>query len=103
MIELIETPALTRQVSEQLNDADYRALQLYLIVRPDAGPVISRSGGLRKLRWRLAGRGKRGGVRVIDYWKTVAGRIYLLFMYPRNVRAELSERELQVLRRLVDD
>lgn len=101
-MELIETPVFTRQITEQLSDDDYRALQLYLILRPEAGPIIPRSGGLRKLRWRVPGRGKRGGARVIYYWMTAAARIFLLFMYPKNVRSDLSDQELQVLRRLVE-
>ena len=46
-MELIETPVFTRQITEQLSDDDYRALQLYLLIRPEAGTVIPRSGGLR--------------------------------------------------------
>ena len=102
-MELIETPVFTRQITEQLSDDDYRALQLYLPVRPESGAIIPRSGGLRKLRWRLPGRGKRGGARVSYYWMSAAGRLFLLFMYPKNVRSDLSERELHVLRRLVED
>ena len=101
-MELIETPVFTRQVTEQLSDDDYRALQLYLVLRPEAGAIIPRSGGLRKLRWGLPGRGKRGGARIIYYLMTAEARIALLFMYPKNVRSDLSEKELQVLRRLVE-
>ncbi|MEW6369033.1 MAG: type II toxin-antitoxin system RelE/ParE family toxin [Acidobacteriota bacterium] len=100
-MELIETPVFTRQVVERLSDEEYRQLQLYLVLRPDAGPVIPRSGGLRKLRWRLSGRGKRGGARVIYYWMGSATRLCLLFLYPKNVRSDLRPEELRVLRSLV--
>jgi hypothetical protein len=100
-MELIETPIFTRQVLAALSDEEYRALQLYLAGRPDAGVVIPGSGGLRKLRWRLPGRGKRGGARVIYYWKSAAGQLFLLFLYPKNVRSDLSATELRVLRQLV--
>ncbi len=102
-MELIETSVFTRQVEATLSDDEYRALQLELIVRPDAGPVIPGSGGLRKMRWGLSGRGKRGGIRVIYYWRTTAGQIFLLFMYPKNVRSDLSLSELRTLRKLVGD
>ncbi len=65
---IIETPIFTKQVLSILSDDDYRLLQQVLLERPDAGNVIPGSGGLRKLRWAVEGRGKRGGVRVIYYW-----------------------------------
>lgn len=102
-MELVETAVFTRQVQDQLSDDEYRAFQVYLITRPDAGKVIPGSGGLRKVRWRFAGRGKRGGARVIYYWKLAAERIYLLFLYPKNVRADLTPREIRVLRKLITD
>lgn len=100
-MELIETPVFTRQVLAALSDEEYRALQLHLVGRPDAGVLIPGSGGLRKLRWRLPGRGKRGGARVIYYWQSAVGQLFLLFLYPKNVRSDLSATELRVLRQLV--
>lgn len=102
-MELIETPVFTKQVLAALSDEEYRALQLHLVGRPDAGVLIPGSGGLRKLRWRLPGRGKRGGARVIYYWRSALGQLFLLFLYPKNVRSDLSAPELRVLRRLVAD
>ena len=102
-MELIETPIFTKQVRAALPDEDYRALHLYLIARPEAGPVIPGSGGLRKLRWGLPGRGKRGGARLIYYLKSAAGQIFLLFLFPKSLRSNLTPAELRILRQLVDD
>lgn len=102
-MELIETAVFTRLVQATLSDEQYRQLQLYLMLRPDAGDLIPGSGGLRKVRWQLSGRGKRGGARVIYYWKAATGQIFLLFLYPKNVRSDLTPAELRTLRKLIAD
>lgn len=100
-MELIETRLFTRQVQAALTAEEYRLLQLELILRPDSGDLIRGSGGLRKVRCRLAGRGKRGGARVIYYWKRAADQIFLLFLFSKGVQSNLSPSELRTLRRLV--
>jgi len=65
MFSFIETRLFTRLVQEYLNDDEYRELQKALMDNPETGNVIPGSGGVRKLRWRAPGRGKRGGYRVI--------------------------------------
>jgi hypothetical protein len=102
-VELIETSVFTRQVQAAISDEEYRALQLHLMLRPDAGDRIAGARGLRKLRWGLPGRGKRGGARIIYYWRSVTDQIFLLYLYPKNVRSDLSPKELRILRSLVDD
>ena len=68
IMEFIETPIFTREIRRLLSDDEYRRMQIPLLLRPDIGDLIQGSGGLRKLRWRIAGQGKRGGLRVIYYW-----------------------------------
>lgn len=67
-MEFLETSTFTKAVLRLLTDESYAELQIAIAERPDAGAVIARSGGLRKLRWSLPGGGKSGGVRVIYYW-----------------------------------
>lgn len=74
----IETEVFTRQLTDSLSDDNYAAFQRWLASRPDAGRLIRGGAGLRKVRWSTAGRGKRGGLRVIYYWRVRASEILLL-------------------------
>ncbi|WP_449192202.1 type II toxin-antitoxin system RelE/ParE family toxin [Thauera sp.] len=93
----IEAPLFSRLLAEYLSDDEYAALQWALTQRPDAGAIIPGSGGIRKLRWAGSGRGKRGGFRVVYYWKNRAGEIWLLTLYAKNEAADIP---LNVLRQL---
>ena len=97
----IETPVFTRQIKALVEDEEYRLLQLRLVANPDAGDLMPRSGGLRKIRVGVTGRGKRGGARVIYYWVTARSQIYMLLAYAKNAQEDLSEQQLRTLRALV--
>lgn len=90
MLTFIETTLFTSLVGQYLSDDEYAALQQALADNPDAGDVIRGSGGVRKLRQGLAGRGKRGGIRVIDYLRSRQGEIWMLTLYAKNPRALLD-------------
>jgi hypothetical protein len=102
-VRFVETPIFTRDVVELLPDDEYRNLQLALALRPEAGAVIRGSGGLRKIRWAVPGRGKRGGARVIYYWATVESVIFMLMVYAKSRRDDLTLQQLRVLRKLVQE
>lgn len=68
-MEFIETTAFTRYVYEYLSDDEYSGLQNFLLQYPEAGKVVPGSGGVRKIRWAMSGKGKSSGVRVIYYFK----------------------------------
>jgi len=98
-----ETTLFTKQVVEKLTDSDYRELQAALMLQPELGDLIPGTGGLRKVRWAEAGRGKgkRGGLRVIYYWYAPLTLIYLLVMYSKMDRDDLSPEEKKTLRNLI--
>ncbi|MFQ6371754.1 hypothetical protein [Shewanella sp. YIC-542] len=98
----IETEFFTCQVKELMPDDMYRELQQYLADNPEAGPVIQGTGGLRKLRWQMPGRGKRGGVRVIYYHVELLSHIRLLMMYPKNEQEDLTAEQKKLLRAIVE-
>ena len=84
MLTFIETKLFTRLVQNYFTDDEYAALQNSIVANPEAGDVIRGSGGVRKLRWGLAGRGKRGGVRVIYYLRLQQGQVWMLTLYAKN-------------------
>jgi hypothetical protein len=83
-----------------LDDDDIDALVEFLAYHPEAGDVITGAGGVRKLRWRLQGRGKRGGARVIYYYLDQRIPLVLLSMYAKNEQADLSMADRQSFRDL---
>jgi hypothetical protein len=93
----IETPLFARRAAKLLSDDDLGA-QTMLLLRPGAGTVIPESGGVRKVRVPAKGKGKSGGARVIYYWMQADGQIFLLFVYAKSERANLSAKEARLLR-----
>jgi hypothetical protein len=102
MISFVETRLFTRLVQEYLSDDEYRDLQQALLQDPEAGAVIPGSGGVRKLRWGVAGRGKRGGLRVIYFLRTRQGQIWMLTIYPKNVAENIPAHVLRQIREEID-
>ena len=102
VMEILETSVFTRQVQQSLTDEEYRVLQLGLVKRPDEGAVIRGSGGLRKLRWSIGGRGKRGGLRIIYYWAVARDQLLMLFLYPKGKKEDLTPEQLKRLKAFVE-
>lgn len=96
-MELIETSAFTKQVTALLNDEEYGDFQSRLVENPGAGALIKGGGGIRKIRVAVGSRGKRGGARVIYYWAVRKDVILLLYLYPKNVSADLTPRQVAQL------
>jgi mRNA-degrading endonuclease RelE of RelBE toxin-antitoxin system len=71
-------------------------------LNPEKGKVIRGSGGLRKIRWGISGRGKSGGVRVIYYWIIKKNTILMLLVYPKNEQDDLTSSQLKILKTLVE-
>lgn len=103
MYSFIETKLFSRLVAQYLTDDEYTQLQHTLIKDPEAGDLIPGSGGIRKLRWGVAGRGKRGGIRVIYYARTRQGQMWMLTLYAKNVKENISANVLRQIKEEIDD
>jgi len=102
MISGIETKLFRRLVQEYLSDDEYAKLQQALLTDPEAGAVIPGSGGIRKLRWGVAGRGKRAGIRVIYFLRTRQGQIWMLTLYAKNVAENIPTHVLKQIKDEID-
>lgn len=101
-LTVAELPEYLRAAGKLLTDADRRSIVDHLAAYPAAGDLIEGTRGVRKLRWARDGRGKSGGVRVIYYFHSEAMPLYLLTMFAKNERANLSKAERNELAGLVD-
>ena len=102
MQTFVETRLFTKLVQEYLSDDEYGAVQQALVANPEAGDVIPGSGGVRKLRWGVAGRGKRGGIRVIYYLRSRQGQIWMLTLYAKNEAESIPAYVLKKIREEID-
>jgi len=106
MQTVVELPEFIRRAHQLLWHGESQLLVSYLAEFPLAGVLIEGTGGIRKIRWAREGIGKRGGVRVIYYFHSERMPLYLLTVFGKNERADLSMAERVALgkfvKRLVD-
>jgi len=98
----IETGVFTSEIKRLLPDEGCRALQTALMLRPGAGDLIRGGGGLRKIRWKLPGAGKRGSLRVIYYWDA-RDTIFMLLPYRKTEQDDLTPDQLRRLRAVMKE
>jgi len=102
-MKFIETPIFSKEVQALLKDDEYKSLQVALLLRPEQGSIIPKSGGLRKVRWSSKGKGKQGGLRVIYYWDNKTESFYMLLIYSKSKKDDLSPDQLQILSQIVKE
>jgi hypothetical protein len=99
-ITVIETPQFLSAARRLMDDVMRAELVDHLARHPNVGDLVQGTGGVRKLRWRLEGRGKRGGARVIYFYYDLKMPLFLLTAYAKNERADLSQAERNDFKRL---
>jgi len=99
---IAELPTYTRLADKLLSTEERQDLIDHLAEYPKAGDVMEGTGGVRKLRWRRGAQGKSGGVRVIYYYHDDLMPLYLLTLFAKGDKANLSKAERNELADLVD-
>lgn len=102
MLTFVETKLFTSLVAQYLSDDEYASMQQALTVNPESGDLIRGSGGVRKLRWGVAGRGKRGGIRVIYYLRSRQGEVWMLTLYAKNEADSIPGHILKKIKEEID-
>ena len=99
----VELPAFSRHRANYMDDEAFRSFQTMLMQRPCAGDVIEGTGGLRKIRFADAhrGKGKRGGLRVIYYWWEAGKQFWLFTIYNKDEMTDLSAQEKKLLKEMI--
>jgi hypothetical protein len=101
--EFIELPEFLKRWYEiGLTDDDLIQLELYLCKNPEAGDLIQGTGGLRKLRWSLRGKGKRGGIRTLYIDFAYYEKIYMVTVYTKTKKDSITDNEKKEIRKLID-
>jgi hypothetical protein len=101
-MEIIETAPFARRRDELFDDEQFRRLEEHLVLNPTAGALMSAGAGLRKIRWPGSGRGKRGGVRVVYYFRSKTNRLFLIFGYRKNECEDLTQAQIKDLARIIE-
>jgi hypothetical protein len=93
-------PEFLAATKKLMDDEERAELVEYLAYNPTVGDVIPGSGGVRKMRWGLEGRGKRGGARVIYLFHDLEMPLFVFTAYAKNERENLSQAEIKAFQKL---
>lgn len=102
MLTVVETLLFERQWPLYWTEEERGAFAAYIAEYPTVGDVVPGSGGIRKVRWRRAGSGKSGGVRVIYFTRTIEGEVVLLTLYAKASTDNLNGAKLKEIRRALE-
>ena len=103
MITVAETRMFQRKVARLLSEQEQGDLVTYLAVYPNSGVIMEGTGGIRKLRWARTGGGKSSGIRVIYYYHDESMPLYLLTVFGKNEKSNLSKEERNLLAQAVKE
>jgi len=102
MLTIAELPEYIRRAEKLMSTSERSEIINYLAAHPKAGDLLEGTGGIRKLRWGRGAQGKSGGVRVIYYFHSEKMPLYLLTLFAKNERANISKTQRNELSEMVD-
>jgi hypothetical protein len=103
MLTIVESPLFQSQWSDYWTEKEKDEFFAHIAFNPEAGDVVPRSGGVRKIRGSRPGMGKRGGSRVIYFNRTANGEVWLMLTYGKSVRDNISSDVLRQLKQELEN
>jgi hypothetical protein len=101
-ITIVELKSFQNDADKIFTDPERESLSDFISANPLFGDIIPGTNGVRKLRWRARGSGKRGGARVIYYFRDLNMPVFLLAVYAKGEKMNLTMSEREAMHRLVD-
>ena len=95
------TDVYLKRARRLLPAADLETFHRHLALHPDSGDIVAGTGGVRKVRWGMAGQGKRGGIRALHLYLRHKDTVWLLDMYAKRAKVDLTPDDVKMIRRLV--
>ena len=102
MLTVVETPLFTKLWADYWTEDERGEFVTWLATQPEVGDVIPKSGGIRKVRWKRKGMGKRGGTRVVYYNRLESGTIWLLLIYAKSAQENIPAHILKQIKEEID-
>ena len=102
-ITIVELRLVQKDLNDALSEDEAARLIDWIAMNPTTGDIVQGTNGVRKMRWRCGSKGKRGGLRIIYYFRDLNMPIYLLAIYKKGEKLDLSDREKKMIRQLVDE
>ena len=103
MFTVVETLLFEKQWPLYWSEEERGEFAAYITASPNAGDVVPKSGGIRKVRWRRAGTGKSGGVRIIYFKRTLEEEVVLLLIYAKAKTDNITGPKLKDIRRVIEN
>ena len=102
LLTVVETPSFLRDSKKLLDDEEREVLVNYLSSSPTAGTLIKGTGGIRKIRWTRDDSGKSGGYRVIYFFYSMEMPLFILNVFAKNEKGNISQAERNELKKLTN-
>ena len=103
MITIVELHQFRTDADSIFTEPQRAELTDFIAANPHFGDVIPGTGGVRKIRWSCGGKGKRAGARVIYYFRDLNIPVFLLAVYKKGEKLNLTMAEREHMRALVDE